>query len=108
MEAWLNSQMVDGMAYKESPFQVLSCFREFDLYLLLAMVLIRVRVHPRGLGVFAQRKVHALRKSVDKKGKKQSWEKIAKQVKNLQGETPCWKVCRDAVQAMDAKDATSK
>ena len=78
MKAWLNSQMVDRMAYKESPFQVLSCFREFDLYLLLAMVLVHVCVHPRGLGVSAQRKVYALRKSVDKKGKKLSWEKFAK------------------------------
>ena len=75
------------MAYKESPFQVLSCFREFDLYLLLAMVLVRVCVHPRGIGVSAQRKVYALRKSVDKKGKKQSWERIAKQVTKLEGES---------------------
>ena len=63
------------------------------------MVLVRVSLHPRGLGVPAQRKVYALRKH-GLKGKRMSWEKIAQQVVNLEGEEPGWKVCRDAYNRM--------
>ena len=67
------------------------------------MVLLRVRVHPRGLSLPAQRKVFALRHTKNKKGKKLSWPKIAAQVVNLQGVTPGWKVCRDAYNRMNTK-----
>jgi transposase len=69
------------------------------------MVLVRARMHPRGLGLNAQRKVFVLRKSGGPGGKKLSWEKIAPQVKNLKNKTPGWKVCRDAYNKMNSKEA---
>ena len=67
------------------------------------MVLLRARAHPRGLSLPAQRKVFALRHTKNTKGKNLSWPKIAAQVVNLQGETPGWKVCRDAYNRMNTK-----
>ena len=64
------------------------------------MVLLRFRVHPRGLSLAQQKKVY-VRRSVHK----ESWGKIAPQIKNLKGETPGWQVCRDAFQRM-VKDGT--
>jgi transposase len=64
------------------------------------MVLLRFRVHPRGLSLAQQKKVY-VRRSVHK----ESWEKIAPQIKNLKGETPGWQVCRDAFKRM-VKDGT--
>ena len=60
-----------------------------------AMVVQRVRVHKRGLSSATTLRVVALRKH-HFKDKKMSWEKIAEKVVNLEGETPGWKVCRDA------------
>jgi len=61
----------------------------------LIMVLLRSRVHPRGLSLAQQRKVY-VRRTVHK----ESWQKIAPQTKNLQGTTPGWPVCRDIFKRM--------
>ena len=60
------------------------------------------RVHPRGLSLAQQQKVY-VRRTVHK----ESWQKIAPQIKNLQGKTPGWPVCRDAFKRMveDRRDA---
>ena len=59
------------------------------------MVLLRMRVHPRGLSLAQQRKVY-VRRAVHK----EPWETIAPQIRNLQGAVPGWKVCRDAFNRM--------
>jgi hypothetical protein len=52
-------------------------------------------------------KVWVLR--MDRKAKKKrTWEEIAKQVVNLQGETPYWKVCRDAYMELKKPRQTLK
>ena len=58
-------------------------------------VLLRERVHCRGLGLQQQKKVY-VRRTIHK----ESWEKIAPQIKNLQGKTPGWQVCRDTCRRM--------
>ena len=59
------------------------------------MVLQRMIVHPRGLSLAMRRKVWVLRR--DRTGGRPTpWKEIAKQVTNLQGEHPYWKVVRDA------------
>ena len=70
------------------------------------MGLLRVRVHPRGLGLQAQRKVSQLRQN-GLKGKKMSWAKISMQVRNLEGKVPCWKVCRDVYNRANRRTATA-
>lgn len=72
------------------------------------MVLVGAHVHPRGLNVRMQSKVFALRKSGPKDNKKMSWEKIALQVKNLEGEEPGWKVCRDAYNRLCTRTGHAK
>ena len=62
------------------------------------MTLQRLRTHRRGLGWAAQKKVYMLRKI-----EKQSWEKVASQVKNKEGETPGWKVCRDTFNRINVR-----
>ena len=59
------------------------------------MVLLRLRVHPKGLSLGQQRKVY-VRRTVHK----ESWEKIAPQIRNLKGKKPYWQVCRDAFKRM--------
>ena len=59
------------------------------------MVLLRQRVHPRGLSLAMQRKVY-VRRTVHK----ESWEVITPQIKNLKGKIPCWQVCRDTFNRM--------
>jgi len=72
------------------------------------MVLCRVRVHPKGLGIAAQRKVYALRTTPGKNGKIMSWRKVAKKVKNLKGKTPFWQVCRDKFNAMNRRTGVAR
>ena len=59
------------------------------------------RVHPRGLSVKQQTKVY-VRRTVHK----ESWKTIAPQIKNLEGQTPGWQVCRDTYQRMVDSDNT--
>ena len=59
------------------------------------MVLLRLRVHPKGLSLGQQRKVY-VRRTVHK----ESWEKIAPQIRNLKGKKSYWQVCRDAFKRM--------
>ena len=66
------------------------------------MVHLSQRVHPRGFSLSEQRRVYILRKV-----HKQSWETIAPQIKNLQGEVPYWQVCRDAYDKMFKKSMKS-
>ena len=54
------------------------------------MVLVRFQVHPRGLSLAMQRKVHLCR-MVHKK----PFEKIASQVRNLKGKILCTETIRD-------------
>ena len=63
------------------------------------MVILRNHVHPRGLSLPMQKKVY-VRRTVHK----ETFEKIAPQIKNLKGATPGWQVCRDAFHRM-TKDA---
>jgi len=63
------------------------------------MVLLRERVHPRGLSLAMQRKVY-VRRTVHK----EPWETIAAKVKNLEGDVPYWQVCRDAFNRLTEAD----
>jgi hypothetical protein len=60
-----------------------------------AMVLHRHTIHPRGLSLQVKEKVYMLRKR-DKK----AWTDIAKEVKNVKGRRPYWKVVRAAFWAL--------
>ena len=61
----------------------------------VAMVLQRVRVHPKGLAPQMKRKVWVLRKE-KRPAREKTWPIIASKVRNLLGVVPYWKVCRDA------------
>ena len=66
------------------------------------MVLLRDYVHPRGLLLAQQRKVY-IRRTVHK----ESWVKIAPQIKNREGGVPGWAVCRDTFKRMFKDGAQS-
>ena len=71
------------------------------------MVLQRERIHPRGLSAQMKRKVWVLRK--DKKPAMQNtWSTIASKVRNLLGEKPFWKVCRDAFNELEKTKRAAK
>ena len=51
------------------------------------------------------RRVYVLRKG---KQRPPTWPQIAQQVRNLQGDTPYWKVCRDAFSRLETPSASTK
>ena len=69
------------------------------------MVLQRIRTHPRALSLQMTRKVYVLRKG---KHPPPPWPEIAEQVRNLQGDTPYWKVCRDVFNRLEKPSASTK
>ena len=68
------------------------------------MVLQRTTTHPRALSLQMTRKVYVLRKA---KQPPPPWAMIAQQVRNLQGDRPYWKVCRDVFNRLENPSATT-
>ena len=81
------------------------CITPIPSLVFAAMVLQRIRTHPRALSLQMMRKVYVLRK-----GKKPPppWPEIAQQVRNLKGDTPYWKVCRDAFNRLEKPSVSTK
>ena len=67
------------------------------------MVVHRHNVHKRGLSVKAKERVY-----VKRKNDKMTWEEIAGQVRNLQGDRPYWKVVRAAFWELTNKNGRAK